>query len=859
MCRKIGYSIVMNTFTDPAAPPAGGQSIADPALFDNLTQGIAHCRVITDAAGQPVDYIVEAINPAYELILGKHRDEVVGRPITSIFPGVRAFPFDPIRTLGKIGLHGGQGHFEHLFPPTRQRLSIFAYSPRPGEFIAVFTDITAQRQAEAAWRDSEQRYRALFNNRSHAMAECRIVTDAKGQPVDYIHLAVNDVVCDILGRPRAELLGRLASEVFPGMHDVEPNLPRTLGRVALSGEDATFDVHFIPTGQWFSVYAYCPVAGEFTALFADITEEKQRDALSRARDEVLRVTFDQAAMGIAHIGLDTRFLRVNPRLCEMVGFSEDELVGRWIKDITYPPDREAGSADLHRALKAGARTFTMEKRLQHRDGAILWVNITVSPVYDPDTGAVLHYISLINDISAQKSYESQLAHLAHYDPLTGLINRSLLMDRLRHAMAASARSGQPGALLFLDLDHFKSLNDTLGHELGDLLLQQVGARLRTSVREIDTVARLGGDEFVVIQEGLGDGLNEAATQATLIGEKILANFALPFQLGAHEQFTTASVGIVLFQGREEQAGEVLKHAELAMYKAKSSGRNVMRFYDPDMQELANYRVTLEADLRHALHHQEFLLVYQPQVDRNGRMTGAEALVRWQHPRRGIVPPSDFIPLAEETGQILALGQWVLESACQQLAAWALQPATAALELAVNISARQFYHQDFVEQVLATLARTGANPRRLKLELTESLLLTNIDDTIVKMTELRRHGVGFALDDFGTGYSSLAYLKRLPLNQLKIDQSFVRDIPNDNNDAVIARTIVALAQSLGLGVIAEGVETVEQLHFLSANGCESYQGFLFSRPVAVEQLQELLDTGWPGFSRRAPDQDFNASG
>ena len=430
--------------------------------------------------------------------------------------------------------------------------------------------------------------------------------------------------------------------------------------------------------------------------------------------------------------------------------------------------------------------------------------------------------------------------MAYFDQLTGLPNRTLLQDRLKQAMTASDRSACHGALLFIDLDNFKTLNDTLGHDVGDQLLKQVAQRLKLCVREGDTVARLGGDEFVVILENLSTSRREAAIGTETAAEKILAAFSQMYRFGQAAHYSTASIGSTLFKGSALSTDDLMKQADLTMYKAKEAGRNKHRFYDPVMGVAVKERVELERDLREALEAKRFVLHYQAQVVGNGRVTGAEVLVRWQHPQRGLVSPGEFIPLAEDTGLILPLGHWVLETACAQLARWATRAATAHLTLAVNVSAKQFRQAEFVNQVLAVLTKTGANPKRLKLELTESLLVHNVEDIVEKMFALKAKGVGFSLDDFGTGYSSLSYLKRLPLDQLKIDQSFVRDLLIDPNDMAIAKTIIALARSLELGVIAEGVETAEQRDFLASSGCHAYQGYLFSWPLPLEGFERYAD-------------------
>jgi diguanylate cyclase (GGDEF)-like protein len=425
------------------------------------------------------------------------------------------------------------------------------------------------------------------------------------------------------------------------------------------------------------------------------------------------------------------------------------------------------------------------------------------------------------------------------DQLTGLPTRKLLMDHLKRAKALSARSGNYGGLMLIDLDKFKILNDTHGHDLGDMLLREVAQRLKASLREGDTVARLGGDEFVLVVVDIGQNAVEAAAAAEAVGKKLLELLSRPYQLGNLTHASAASIGITLFKGDEVSADDLLKQADLAMYKSKDSGRNVFRFFGKQMETSMLQRAMLDKELRQALADGQFQLYYQPQVGPEDELTGAEALIRWEHPRRGLVGPGEFIAVAEETALILPLGQWVLETVCKQLANWADRPATAALKIAVNVSARQFQQPEFVDQVISTLRRTGANPHRLTLELTESVLVHNVEDVIEKMSQLKKAGVNFALDDFGTGYSSLYYLKRLPLDQLKIDRSFVRDVLTDPDDAAIAKTIVALAQTLGLRVIAEGIETAEQRAFLVSSGCHCYQGNFFSKPLPSHTFEQFV--------------------
>ena len=521
-----------------------------------------------------------------------------------------------------------------------------------------------------------------------------------------------------------------------------------------------------------------------------------------------------------------------------------QMLALRIHDISCRTEQEI-SATLGELSHDVGRFF--ESRHRRADGTVRDVSVSSSPVIH-DEQAALHEI--ITDITDRKRAEAEIESLAFYDPLTHLPNRRLLLDRLRQALAAATRSQAQGALLFIDLDNFKTLNDTHGHEKGDLLLQQTAQRLSACIRVDDTVARLGGDEFVVMLKDLSPHNAEAAAQVEAVGAKVLAALKLPYPLGGVEHQGSGSVGIALFGGLpsepdmpvstgESTVDELFKRADMALYQAKNMGRNTVCFFDPTMQAAVAARHALEVDLRLGLQQEQLVLHYQAQVNLQGELTGAEVLVRWQHPVRGMVSPAQFIPLAEESGLIVPLGHWVLKTACLQLAAWATEPPTARLTLSVNVSARQFRQSEFVQEVLDVVARTGAPAARLKLELTESMLVDDVDDIIAKMIALKTQGVGFSLDDFGTGYSSLSYLKRLPLDQLKIDQTFVRDALTDPNDAVITKTIVALGQSLGLNVIAEGVETQAQRDFLAAQGCYAYQGYFFGRPGPVEGLLALM--------------------
>ena len=567
----------------------------------------------------------------------------------------------------------------------------------------------------------------------------------------------------------------------------------------------------------------------------DITDQKLADKALRISEERYRVVFE-ASQDVININRlsDGLLIEANQSFYDIHGFDRDEVAGRTAQELNLwfePADRQR----FVEVLQRDSKCFNLEARFRRKNGELIWGLVSASVL---ELDGVPCIFSIRRDITDRKQAEEQINYMAYFDQLTGLPNRTLLQNRLKQVMASSQRSGRYGALLLLDLDYFKTLNDTLGHDMGDLLLKQVAQRLTGCVREEDTVARFGGDEFVVMLATLSESLNEAAFQVELIGRKISAAFSLPFALKDIAYLISPSIGASVFLGQQTDIDMLLKQADLAMYKAKETGRNALRFFDPDMAHDVLKRAALENDLREAVQKQQFILHYQAQISSN-QVVGAEVLLRWQRPERGLVPPFQFITVLEETGLILPVGQWVLEMACQQLVDWAAQSGKSHLVIAVNISARQLNDAGFVDQVLMTLERSGANPERLKLELTESLLVNNIDEIIEKMTALKAKGVGFSLDDFGTGYSSLSYLKRLPLDQLKIDQSFVRDILTDPNDAAIAKMIVVLAETLGLAVIAEGVETEAQKEALSQQGCHAYQGYLFSRPVPLDEFESLV--------------------
>ncbi len=589
-----------------------------------------------------------------------------------------------------------------------------------------------------------------------------------------------------------------------------------------------------------------PTPGEMAFLSAmashlAVTLDRIHLIMQRKRaEEELRIaaTAFESQQGMFITNAQRVILRVNQAFTSITGYSAAEAVGQTPHLLSSGRHERAYYKTMTESIEtlSGWQGEIWNRR---KSGEIYPEWLTISAVKDI-TGQSTHYVAIFSDISDRINAQAQIDTLAFYDPLTQLPNRHLLLNRLEQTLHGSTRHDRKNALLFVDLDNFKTLNDTLGHSQGDALLVQVAQRLKACIREGDTVARLGSDEFVVLLADLSEDALDAATQAESVGDKILCSLEPDFLLANGPYQVSASIGVTLFGGEKlESSEQPLKRAELAMFQAKATGYNNLRFFDSQMQSEVSTRAALEADLRKAVQMQQFELHFQPQVAGTNSITGVEALVRWLHPHNGMVSPAQFIPLAEETGLILPIGHWVLENACLQLAAWATQADLAHLTIAVNVSAQQFLAPNFVASVQSILQRTCANPMLLKLELTESVLAKDVESIISKMNALKATGVTFSLDDFGTGYSSLTYLKRLPLDQLKIDQGFVRNIVTDSNDAAIAKMVIALAESLGLSVIAEGVEQQAQADYLAALGCLAYQGYWFGRPMPIQKLTAFM--------------------
>ena len=699
------------------------------------------------------------------------------------------------------------------------------------------TDLTERKRVESKLQESEARYRALVE-----WSPIGIGVHQHGRVV-----YANPAAVAILGASsERELLGLSIQELVDPRyrHMVEERGSKGQGKGAplplqikkfLRRDGKSIDVEIQAS----------PVIhlGEpaIQVNFVDVTEREKSEARLRASEARFRALTELSSDWYWEQDDNFRFTVLGGKVQQSTGLTARQHLGRTPWEIEALNMCEADWDAHRRHVNAHLPFRDLEIRRPDTGSAVHWACVSGSPMFDID-GEFCGYHGIGRDISMQKQTGEEIHRLAFYDALTGLPNRRLLLEQLKKALHANTRHHRRGALLFIDLDNFKTLNDTMGHDVGDLLLQQVAQRLSGCVREADTVARLGGDEFVVVLEDLEAEPHTAASQADSVGKKILYMLNQPYDLAGRDYHSSPSMGITLFHAQSSSVDDLLKQADLAMYQAKAAGRNTLRFFDVCMQTNLESWVAMEFDLRDGLQGGEELVMYfQPTVAANGEVTGAEALVRWQQPTRGLVMPEDFIALAESTGLIVPLGRWVMNMACEQLARWAETPQTAALSLAVNVSARELRETNFVPQVLKCLKQWAVPANRLRIELTESVLAHHVDDIIVKMNALKAYGVGFSLDDFGTGYSSLSYLKLLPLDLLKIDRSFVRDVLNDPNDAAIARTIVALGTSLGLSVVAEGVETTEQRDFLASIGCQAYQGFLFGSPVPIDAFETQLLT------------------
>ena len=792
------------------------QSIAHVGSWDlNLATGeIQWSDELHRIFGIPPEDFIPSVETYNDLIHPDDRD-IMQASMSALIAGEKpgAVEWRCIRPDGTCRYIYGQGEL------------ILDAEGRPSHLSGTAQDITERKQAE------ENLLITQFVS-DHA-PDSIFWIDAQARIV-----YVNEEACRERGYTREELLGMFIPDINPGLpadmwadHWQQTRQKATLTFEAKHRrkDGSIFPVeisaNFVKFGDREIVVAYV----------RDITRRKKNEAELR----IAAVAFESQEI-LMITDADGVILRVNHAFTENTGYTAEEVVGHNPRIFKSGRHDAAFYRDMWGAIKLTGK-WQGEVWDKRKNGDLFPKWLSISAVKNSE-GIVTNYVASHVDITERKAAEEEIQHLAFYDPLTKLPNRRLLQDRLQHAIASSARSGRKGALLFIDLDHFKTLNDTLGHDIGDLLLQQVAQRLSSCVREDDTVARLGGDEFMLILEDMSEHPVEAGAQTEAISEKILVSLSCPYKLAQYECRSTPSIGATLFSGRQVPIEELMKQADIAMYQSKKAGRNTMRFFDPEMQASINALASLENELRLAIENRHFQLHYQVQVDNAQRVLGVEALIRWMHTELGTISPPEFIPLAEESGLIMHIGQWVLETACAQLKSWQDNALTSGLAIAVNVSPKLFHQADFAAEVQAAVARHAIDPGLLKLELTEGLLLENVEEVITTMGVLNEIGVQLSLDDFGTGYSSLQYLKRLPLDQLKIDQSFVRDLASDSSDKAIVKTIIAMAHSLDLDVIAEGVETEEQRQTLLDMGCKKFQGYLFSKPLPVTQFEAILKQG-----------------
>lgn len=774
-----------------------------------------------------------ASNP--ELLLVQ-KETFIGHTVSEILPAEAADTvMSALREAGEKGYSQGQiiqldlPHGKFWFELSTAVKETTDVSAK--KFMMLSRDITERKLMEVALTTSEQKFKNAFYVNPDSININRLD--------DGLYVSVNRGFTQITGYTEDEILGHTSLEF--NIWENPEDRARLVRQLKNDSTVSNFEARFrskdgsIRYGLMSAAVIEIEGVPHVINITRDITANKHAEAELR-----IAATAFESQESLMITDADSVIMRVNRAFSESTGYTAEEVIGQ------TPRILKSGrhNADFYREmwetlLRTGKWQGEIWDRRKNGEVYPKWLTITAVKASD---GNITHFVGSHIDITERKAAEEEIQYLAFYDSLTRLPNRRLLLDRLNQALVSSARSGRSGALLFIDLDNFKNLNDTLGHDIGDMLLQQVTQRLESCIRVGDTVARLGGDEFVVMLLNMSNDALEAAAQTEAIGEKILSALGQPYQLAAHVYHCTASIGVTLLDNIQQSTDELMKQADIAMYQAKKAGRNTLRFFDRQMQESIAARVSMENELHNALEFQQFHLYYQIQVDSSYHPLGAEALIRWIHPQRGLVPPAQFIPLAEESGLILPVGLWVLETACARIKAWEQDAQTRDLVLAVNVSAKQFRQADFVAQVQALVLRHAIDPARLKLELTEGMLLENIEETIATMNSLNDIGVQFSLDDFGTGYSSLQYLKRLPLDQLKIDQSFVRDIAANASDIAIVRTIVAIARSLEMDVIAEGVETEQQRQLLLKNGCSSFQGYLFGRPVPIEQFEAMIKQG-----------------
>lgn len=815
------------------------QALRMQALVDALSEGVV-------LAG--VDHRIEFVNPSFSRITGYPATEALGKSC-GLLQGPDTDPAAAAAMSNALA-HGEPFKGQLLnyrrdgerFWGEISLVPIQGPAGAPAGYFGILRDVSEQRKLEADFQALEQHGQYLLDHAQAGIVLHRADTEivyANRLAYELLGVGPDNIIGAINTDPRWGFINtagqRMPIEDYPVNAAVRA---RAVVRNLVIGIHRTSDHKLV----WLMCTAYPKLDGDgvpthVLVTFTDVTELKQaQDALARSEERlqlVLRGSTDAAW----DWDLRSDELYYSPRWMQMLGYAEGEFPldsGLW-RRLAHPRDRGPVGAFLEGVLAGPETSYEVEFRLRHKRGHYVPV-LSRGYVLRDGQGQAIRISGTNTDLTERKRAQREIQKLAYYDNLTGLPNRQLLMDLLGTAVATSQRTHQRGALMFIDLDDFKTFNDTQGHAAGDALLRAVARRLKDCVRASDVVARLGGDEFVVVLQGLGEDAAGALLIAEGVARYIRLALTKPFRVAGRIHHRTLSIGIALFEDVPMAADSVLRHADLAMYQAKAAGRNTLRFFDQEMQRVADERMALETDLRQALALRQVSLHAQPQVDLDGRVIGAELLMRWQHPVRGWVSPAVFIPIAEATGVILALGRWVIESACQTLAHWSRDPRLAGVSLSVNVSVRQFSDPEFLPQVLAVLERTQVAPGRLKVEVTESLFAEDMAMVVARMEALRAAGVRLSIDDFGTGYSSLGYLSRMPMDELKIDRSFVDQALVRESDAAIVQIIIALASNLGLAVVAEGVETEVQREFLAARGCGAFQGYLFGKPLPLPAFE-----------------------
>ncbi|MFZ0394794.1 MAG: PAS domain S-box protein [Terracidiphilus sp.] len=846
--RKDGGRVHISIRSTPIRDSSGQViAISDIVRDESMRQEVENTRAmlatIVDSSADAIssvdlDGVVLSWNSACELVHGYSREEAIGRNLEDLLPLSQQ---KKVRGILETVRRGGTvTPFETLLERkdgsliyALARISVMRNAA--GEVVgssASLTDITDRIEKERAVEAAERKYRGIFDGAIEGIFQ--VAPD--GKP-----LAVNPAMARMLGYASPKEFLELVEDVIKSVWvDLELRA-RILQQLNLTGSVMGVECplkrkdgsHLWVSFSGRKVLGSGGKSAYVEGFIKDITERKREQEALEASEVRYRTVYQTSLDGIAITRMsDGRYIDVNKAFLDLMGYEQEEVLGKTTLGLNtwVDPDERKKWVEV---LRTDSVYRDVTVQLRKKNGDAFW-SLNSSAVIQIDGAECI--MTVVRDISKARADAEEIRNLAFYDPLTGVPNRRLVSEHLQDALARAARNHRKGGLLLVDVDHLKQINDSLGHKAGDVLLQEVARRLKACVRESDTVGRFAGDEFVVLLQDLSENAEEAEAQIQAIGEKILKAVHTSFLIEGHEIEEGCSIGMTLFDSHDGGADEILQQADIAIYQAKAAGGDTVQFFAPALQAAVNARVAMKDDLRQAIRSNQFELYYQPQFDHE-ELIGAEALIRWNHPGRGLVPPDEFIPVAEETGLILQIGNWVLETACEQIAVLAQREETAGVTVAVNISAREFRQPDFVERVLSAVFRSNANARKLKLELTESMLVDNLGDIIGKMTELKAFGVSFSLDDFGTGYSSLSYLKRLPLDQLKIDRSFVRDMLDNDTSGAIAQTIISLSKALGLSVIAEGVETEEQREYLARYGCYSYQGYLFGRPLPFEEFLE----------------------